>query len=444
MALLDRVELPAVAPKREYCVVGVVTLLSGCGHKPAALIGCGRIDCSVCEANRARAERAAWGPVVRGMEKAKMLVLARKSEGDLERANANLKKAFEKFMDKRLGVRARETLLRQVGRFVWEHRAEFNRNHADGSGRRSAREWLTSCKKFLREGLPKFERKDRKRRLRDAYRKEREAKELRDLGALQRAIVGKRTSNVYTVKVRDLFFGFRSWEVTRNNERGLWHPHYHVTFDTRRKLFIPWPVLVVLWMQANGGEEHITFGDPDDATDCDKDSLGRTAHVSRLRNVDEAIKYVCKPNVIKTGGPAVVDELMKVVDRKKRIWPLGGAKPVTPEKLPCRFCGKPDCKWHKAAGKFDGKVSDDPDGRSQVWRNAVGELLRIFFVPSDPETGRRAGWEWVLLPPLLDSTGGLPDGVGANCLTRGGGNLVRAGPAPPSVRQGVMDGLELV
>jgi len=120
-------------------------------------------------------------------------------------------------------------------------------------------------------------------------------------------------------RVRDVIGqGLVSSEVTYSLELG-WHPHKHLVVDSG---YIPWALLVVVWQKATKGHASIV----------DIRSLGQDR-----KSMREAIKYVTKPWEIPADK---ADELRRVLFGKKRVWPLGGAKPVDPEKV-CPGCGRP-------------------------------------------------------------------------------------------------------
>lgn len=431
--LIDREARPDV-PK---CAVGVKIFTRQCGHRQAVPVRCGKPTCPECERVRSVEAVFRWQPVIDAMVHPKMTVLAVKSDPVLEVAGRRLAECYARFLDLRIGGRKRGYFKAKTAEFIAAHAEEFDRHHAEDVHRKDTAGWLESCGKFWDRDL-------------DCVWGRKQGKAAQHLEALEvevRSYAGvDGTLKTYVrlqkrcetarrhvealadgMKVRDLFTGVRSLDITWNAFTG-WHPHFHLAHDS---IFIPFPALLALWMEACtvDGKSVAAFVDPDEELkpgEC----IGRTAHISALRKPQEVLKYVTKHV---DGGPhALPDEkkgeLEAYLHGKKRIWPLGNARPRELEKAPCPSCKHSDCKCDH--GEVLGRHLGDG-----IWSSCEGRYARVYRL-------RGLGLTWDEVTPNLDGhwvTTFIQHS--GDCLTDGERVLaLLAAAGPPGAQNGALVG----
>jgi hypothetical protein len=201
----------------------------------------------------------------------------------LDERNKVLHESFKRYLDIRLGIRNRPKFLTLARDYVIEH---YSEKLATGD--------VTSA-----EYTEKIADWDRSLMLFD-----------KRLGRINK-----------TLRLRDLIGkGIADYECTFT-DKGLWHPHRHLILETK---FLPWPYLAVLWRIATRDQGHIVDIRPMSANE---------------RERKEQFKYVTKPWEIPEDKR---EEFREAVRGIKRIWPLGGSKPVKVDNV-CPFCGKNTC-----------------------------------------------------------------------------------------------------
>jgi hypothetical protein len=390
----DRSDSKAGLPE---CAKGLKVFTRECGHKQAVVIRCGKPTCPDCERLRAAEAVARWGPIIEKMKHPKMLVLAVQSSQSLELAGALLEWAFARFMDLRIGGRNRAGYKLETQAFITEHAAEFDKHHAADNSRRSADQWRESCDRFWDDDIDNLWSQQRAKAEKQLAACNAELK-LDGRGSLAgqfmrfdvlRAKRDRAEARVRSfddgIKVRDLLFGIRPLEVTWNAFSG-WHPHYHLAIDS---IYLPFPAVLVLWMRActiSGGASVAALADPDEDLQPGE-CFGRTAHISALRSPKEVLKYVTKHvdhrgELITASLPAEKkQELEEYLKGKKRVWPIGNAKPKELPKAACPGCGDNTCKCDRGETVKDYCAAD-------IWKTAGGDYLRVLRVK-----GKGLVWE---------------------------------------------------
>ncbi len=180
--------------------------------------------------------------------------------------------------------------------------------------------------------------------------------------------------------------GFATFEVTYHDDTG-YHPHRHLTVDS---WYIPWPLLAALWRAATDGAGEIV-----DIRAVSRDRKGML----------EAVKYVTKAWEIPKDKAG---ELRQVVFGKKRVWPLGGAKPAKVDKT-CPGCGRPTCQCHVMDVGFADTVTLHKDRA----------VIQTWFSKQPIEIARKDGrWQ------VVDSLSWI--GMSFACQT----GQARVGPGP--------------
>jgi hypothetical protein len=184
--------------------------------------------------------------------------------------------------------------------------------------------------------------------------------------------------------------GLARLEVTYGDElsRGTedWHVHRHLCVDGD---FIPWTFLCAAWLKVTDGQASVV-------------------DIRRLRKTPEAIseviKYLTKPWEI----PADLEIDFRVaMFGKKKIWPLGHAKPQDKGNQ-CPYCGGQyvdvEGVVHTCRARTAGKVNLVRAG------NAMGFPYKIFETEPDPTTAEKERFVMVRYPdgawreaPLLDT-----------------------------------------
>jgi hypothetical protein len=332
-----------------------VLLRQSCGPARAVPVDCGDPLCEYCEKRRAREIMARWSPVVEAMRYPVMLTPTIKNGGDLRDRIKFYQESFRRLLDLRLGARNRPKFLREARWFI---RGHIDKLLAAGEITKAEAEyrvldWEKSLVKFDKRLAGMVTEKTIKRKNKKGEIKEVKVRVLPRL----RDVIG---------------YGVAMFEITIN-ELKTWHPHRHIILDT---FFLPWPYLVVLWKVATRGEGEV----------IDIRPVGKSQ-----KDMREIFKYLTKSWEIPEDKK---DELRDAVRGLKRVWPLGGAKPVEVEE-PCPFCGELTCRPHLVAmGEHATRQKvAGLDVLRIVTSDAAGSLDRWFYL--DKGTWREAAPEVV-------------------------------------------------
>lgn len=317
-----------------------IVIRHACGRTQLIQVLCADPLCVECSKVRAARVRSKWLPVMMNMHRPKLITLTMKSKPILARAIADFQASFRRLLDLRLGKRGLPVLIEEARDFV-RNPKELGVVLSQDEGARQER-WETSIDKFRRACERKAVTLGRSPRMRD--------------------MIGP---------------GFASYEVTFNPAEG-WHFHRHCTVDGE---FIPWPVLVAAWTIATQGAGSVV-----DIRSVDKS----------CESMQELIKYTTKSWEIPENKKS---EVRQTIAGLKRIWPLGGAKPVMPVPI-CPFCKKEQCKAHRVTGIVhiidEGELPDGTKYR-QVWDD--GDQVSYMFTL---ERGIWAGTNDTLVVDSLD------------------------------------------
>jgi hypothetical protein len=261
--------------------------------------------CVVCQKVWAWQVRTRWLPVVKQMHSPRLITLTLRNGHDLAERWDFEAASFRRFLDLRLGSRRWPDILRQATDYAQEH---YSKHEPDAKEAAKRLQITLNLLADFGKMLAKYtERNGQAPRVRD--------------------ILGK---------------GFSVREATYSRKSG-WHVHRHITVDAGS---IPWAALVVIWRIATKGDSWIV--------DIRYLKPGEKA-------MREAVKYLTKPWEIPDDK---ADELRRVVRGKKRIWPLGGARPVSDIGV-CPGCGKKECKV-VSVGMADTVWSGEVQGRQLV------------------------------------------------------------------------------
>lgn len=260
--------IPQETPKKQCPSWAIITRRGDSGLETEYIpIPCSDPLCVPCQRLRAGRARQRWLPALEKMRSPKFLTLTIKSGPDLAERWATEAKSFRRFLDLRLGRRNWKKFQEQAERYLTAHYAG-------------------------RDG-----------------KVDRVKKGLTEIGRFGRRLDAITRSRGRTPKMRDLIGpGLSAREVTWR--RAGWHVHRHIAVDCD---FLPWSVLVVVWLAANKGEGRI---------------VDIRAMTKTKKGLAEIIKYVAKPGSI---PDSKADEFRRVVKNKKRLWPLGGLQPVPEE-----------------------------------------------------------------------------------------------------------------
>jgi len=296
-----------------------IVIRHDCGRTQLIQVVCGDPLCVECSKIRANRIQARWRPVLMAMSRPKLITLTMKSQPILKDCIADFQKSFRRFMDLRLGKRGLPKLICAALDFV--HDPDGYQGALDRDEERRAERWEASIEKFRRSVESKAKSIGKPPRMRDVT------------GA-----------------------GFAAYEVIYNPDEG-WHFHRHCTVDGD---FIPWPVLVAAWKIATKGAGWIV-----DIRAISK-SRKKKPDGKPYDPMQEVIKYVTKSWEV---PPGKHDELRQGIRDIKRIWPLGGARPVEAVSI-CPFCKKEGCKAHRVTGLVaiiaEGRIPGGVQYR-QVW-----------------------------------------------------------------------------
>ena len=253
-----------------------------CGKGRMIPADCGDLCCCFCEPRRARERLDHWGSVVKAMRFPVQLIPTIKDGDNLKERKKTYEESRRRFLDKRLGSRNRPKLVIQAKRYTRDHYQKQVENGEIGQ---------FECSKIIASWDLTIEKFDK--RLEHAKKPQR---------------------------VRDLMGpGVGMLEITWDQD---WHWHRHLVYDAQ---FVPWPYLVILWIEATRGE-------------------GEVVHIGKVGKTDkdmvELFKYTAKHWEVPEGKK---QELRDAIKGVKRVLPLGGAKPVMIER-PCPICGDLSCK----------------------------------------------------------------------------------------------------
>ena len=278
-----------------------------------------------------------WGPVVKAMRFPVQLVPTIKDGDNLMEQKKIYEESRRRFLDKRLGSRNRPELAMLAKKYVREH---FQKQVENGKiGQFECNEIIASWDLTIDKFDKKLERAKKPQRVRD--------------------LMGP---GVGMLEI--------TWDVD-------WHWHRHLIYDAQ---FIPWPYLVVLWMEATRGEGKVVW-------------IGKVGKTDQ--DMLELFKYTSKPWEIPEGKK---QELRDAIRGVKRVLPLGGAKPVQVEH-PCPCCGEMGCKacfvdigdrfetvqWGKGEYRVCGVAEDDVYRRlvfekaASGWTEVKGESVYLIL-----------------------------------------------------------------
>lgn len=267
-----------------YAVIGRT-----CGAGQLVPVDCGDPLCPECEKRRSSERREHWKPVFTSMRSPRMITLTIKSGDELKERIKVLQSSFRRLLDYRLGPRNLKLIKGRSDAFLELHLSklvtEGTINELEATRR------LITFRKYINrfEGMI------------NRY------KQFKTKWPRMRDVIGP---------------GFATLEITHNQDTA-WHVHRHLCVDGQ---FIPWAVLVCVWRIVTNNEGEIV-----DVRSMDN---------SYERSINEVTKYLAKPWDIPNDKK---DEFRSAVRGIKRIWPLGGAKPVIVDPI-CPFCGDPACK----------------------------------------------------------------------------------------------------
>jgi hypothetical protein len=270
-----------------YALIG-----RSCGVSEIVPLDCGDPLCPDCEKRRSKERRAHWSPVFEAMRNPRMLTLTIKNGVDLKERIGVLQASFRKLLDFRYGARNLSLVADQAGPFLQAHYAalvaEGTLTEVEAAQR--VADFEKSIKRFTGT-VNKYKRNnDKWPRMRD--------------------LVGK---------------GFATLEITCSQAEECWHVHRHLCIDG---FYIPWPLLACVWRIVTRDEGLIVDIRPMDNT--------------YSKSINEVTKYLAKAWDIPAGKK---DEFRAAVRGLKRIWPLGGAKPVIVDRI-CPYCNEPTCRGH--------------------------------------------------------------------------------------------------
>lgn len=280
---------------------GFIKIVQRCGHAHPVRELCSNPLCASCEKIKADKRRRAWYPVLLDMKNPRLLTFTIPDGPVLAERIDFLQSSFRRFMSLRLGPRNLDKLISAAFDFVCNHTAEqVSKGKKTEDERKSdLTRWQKSLNAFKLAVIKWHDRKGKWPELRHMIGK--------GFAALETTFG---SSTVNGEKVEDLF----------------WHVHRHLCVDGQ---FIPWPFLCAAWLRATKGAAFVTHIEQVDKTP---------------EGIKEVAKYLSKVWEIPENRQS---EFANAVFGIKRIWPLGGAKPVK-VKEPCAGCGDPACKGHIA------------------------------------------------------------------------------------------------
>lgn len=330
-----------------------VRVVRSCGGIQWVPAPCSDPTCGFCQKIWADRMRERWLPVLEEMSRPKLITLTIPSSFDLvERVDFEAR-TFRRFLDTRLGP------------VNW---SKF-------------KQWSTW---FLEGHLDEHEPDP-------VIRDERYAAGVKSLDRFGRQVARFQREHGSWPRVRDVIGpGFSSREVTWSGKHG-WHLHRHLTVDS---WFIPWHLLVVVWLWAGGGWVV-------DIRSVSSDHKG----------MREALKYVTKFWEIPDDKKHHVSAALK---GKKKVWPLGGASPLEVDHV-CPECQCPECQVEQyRLGNTFRKWTENGKEHMRVL------LYGLFDQEDDWVTLVRDGGRWREVGPSLDQHG--------VCVPS---ERIRDGPDPP-------------
>jgi hypothetical protein len=323
---------------------GLYTLINRtCGEGQIVPLDCGDPLCPDCEKRRSAERRAHWRPVFEAMRNPRMITLTIRNGSQLKERIGVLQSSFRKLLDFRYGSRNLARLEKMLIPFLAEHyqrlliEGEITEIEADN---RLAK-FKMSALRFEKE-IYTFARKSGKNpRMRD--------------------LIGE---------------GFATLEITCSQDAECWHVHRHLCVDG---YFIPWPILACVWRIVTEGNGEIV----------DIRAMDNTYQ----RSINEVTKYLAKAWDIPHDKK---NEFRGAVRGLKRIWALGGAKPVIEPNI-CPFCQDPACRGRMIdtgeafqQGKLDEtellKVRSITDGSLHVFAREIEKGWRrvpLSLIPKD-------------------------------------------------------------
>jgi hypothetical protein len=305
-----------------------------CGVGEIVPMDCGDPLCPDCEKRRSKERRDHWKPVFEAMRNPRMITLTIRNGADLKERIKVFQKAFRKLLDYRYGPRNLARVAELARPFLEAHYAPLV-DAGEITASESARRIGEFDKSYARFAVAVNQYKHK-----------------RDKWPRMRDLIGK---------------GFATLEITCSDAEECWHVHRHLCVDGH---FIPWAVLVCVWRVVT-----LTEGEIVDIRAMDN-------HYDR--SINEVTKYLAKPWDVPNDKKG---EFRGAVRGMKRIWPLGGAKPVIVERV-CPYCADPSCKGHMLdTGEMvkKGKVGDT---EIMLVRSLSDGQERIFAL--DPEKGWRS------------------------------------------------------
>lgn len=274
-----------VTRKEESESHGYIYLTTDCGQNYFVPVLCTDPLCARCERIKAHRKRDKWYPVLRNMRSPKLITLTVKNGPNLKERIEFLQTSFKALLQMRLGPENLNSLRIDALEFVESH---YRKNDAEPEK--------------LKAELIRWEKSIRK---------------------FQNQVTNRNLLTKKTPRFRDMVGkGFAVLEVTKPNG---WHPHRHLTVDGA---FIPWPILCAAWLKVTNGEAFIV-----DVREIGKDS----------KSMKEAVKYLTKITETNMWSEDEKNEFRQVLKGMKRVWPLGKAKPIKPEKK-CPCCGESKCR----------------------------------------------------------------------------------------------------
>jgi len=314
---------------------GLYTLIGrSCGISEVVPLDCGDPLCPDCEKRRSRERRDHWKPVFEAMRNPRMMTVTIRNGSDLKERIGVLQKAFRKLLDYRYGPRNLARVAEMAKPFLEEHYAPLVAAAVitEVESFQRIADFETSIARF--EGtVNQFKRK-------------------RDKWPRMRDLIGK---------------GFATLEITCAEDADCWHVHRHLCVDG---YYIPWPLLAVVWRIVTVEEGQIV----------DIRAMDNTYD----RSINEVTKYLAKVWDIPSDKKS---EFRGAVRGLKRIWPLGGAKPVIVDRV-CPYCADPECKGHMLD---TGEVfRRGTYGETEIMSLRCLSDDRIVIFALDPEKGWRS------------------------------------------------------
>lgn len=160
--------------------------------------------------------------------------------------------------------------------------------------------------------------------------------------------------------------GLWAWEVTYNQRRKQWHPHYHIIFDGK---WVDDDLIALYWHMVTGDSYIVDVREiKKKGTTSDRPAT----ETEKMEALEETIKYICKVMDF-SDDVKLIEEFLTATHRMRRIGQFGtayGFKAAPPEpsdkrfqsidinghsihKISCRCCGHTGHAefWHKPTDK---------------------------------------------------------------------------------------------